>query len=249
MPSKTVPLSPQHHLALRIDKSKGYPHAAQMDTCMLQLDEVQKAIADYCILFNKDIQTGAFKLMVLLGLGFGFNAFQSAMGWNATYIPRNISRYPFLLAQEEGSDDFTLCIDEAAPQLNTERGMALFDESGDASRFQQQMSEQLHKMLSSQGETQAFIDAISNEGLLQPLTLDAKMQSGATHGIEGLYCVNKEALQELDGTALDKLHRHEYLDPLILINASTAQLPRLVQLHNAHAPENEVKTLEIHLGD
>lgn len=249
MSNKIVPLSAQYHQALRLDKSKGFPHAAHLDTTLLFLDEVQNAVADYCILFNKDIRTGEFKLLALLGLGFGMNAFQNNMGWNATYVPQNISRYPFLLAQGEGNDAFILCIDEDAPQLSIKYGTALYDENGDPSPFQKQMSGRLHKMASFQQETQDFIKAISSAGLLKALTLDAKMQSGETHGIEGLYCVNKEALEHLDGETLEKLHAKKYLEPLILINGSTAQLPRLVQLHNGQQHNNLVKTLELRLSD
>jgi len=246
MSNKIVALSPTHHQALRVDNSRGYPHAGHLDTTLLLLDEVQKAVADYCILFNKDIQTGEFKLIALLGLGFGINAFQNTIGWNATYIPRNISRYPFLLAWEDGRDRPLLGIDENAPQLNLNRGHALFNEDGTTSAFQKQMFEQLNHMNIAQTATQNFTTGLAEHGLLQALTLDAKMQDGRTHSIEGLYSINATALEDLGEQALKSLHAQSYLEPLFLIKASTAQLPRLVQLHNAQQDASKIKTLEIH---
>ena len=57
--------------------------------------------------------------MVILGARAGENLYvKEDGGWNASYLPAFIRRYPFMFSASEDGKTFTLCVDEAFQGLN-----------------------------------------------------------------------------------------------------------------------------------
>lgn len=244
MSQKIVPVSAEHHSALKVNTSLGYPHAAKLDSSPLTFQEIEKAAADYALFLTKDVENGRFRLVALLGLGTSNNAYQNESGWNATYIPKNIRRYPFLIAYPENGKNPILCIDETSPHLNVTKGNALFEEDGTPSAFHRDMQKMLTEMLADQQKTDEFIEALNAQKLITPVSLDAR-QGDRRRNLEGLYTIDGEQLSLLNAEQLQHLHLKGFLKAAFLIQASLTQLSRLTQLYNAQAGQAKVEAVEI----
>ena len=68
----------------------------------------------------------------MLGLRGQQNLFVESDGqWReGSYVPAYVRRYPFIFLENEARSEWTLCVDEAAPQLVEGRENPLFDDDG-----------------------------------------------------------------------------------------------------------------------
>ena len=68
--------------------------------------------------------------------------------------------------------------------------------------------------------------------LVEPFTLDVRLNSGGSHRLEGFYTINEERLAGLEAEVLTDFSRRGILHGAYMVLASMSNIPRLIDLKN-----------------
>lgn len=122
---KPTALNPQAHGGLSLKRQVAYRYAARSNAIPLTTDEFSLCQRDYPIVFTTD---DVPMPVAIVGLQDDLNLFIEANGtWRkGTYIPDYIRRYPFIFAENPGSKDLTLYIDEGSELVETSQANPFF---------------------------------------------------------------------------------------------------------------------------
>lgn len=230
-------LDPARHAHLCIAPPPDLNYAARLDHAVIGLSEVAAAATDYALVLLKDEQTGRFHLAVLLGLGGGRNLYLLNGQWHATYIPETIMRFPFFRDEEA---PLGLAIEDSSGLLGNQ-GEPLFTSLGTPAPATLAMAGRMQAMMRDRTAMTDFVDDIVGRRLAHSLTIELDRGGGAPSRIEGLYGIDRFALESLDGGSLADLNRRGHLAPMFVMIASLQQLNRLEQLHNARPDYQPVR--------
>jgi hypothetical protein len=203
----------------------------------------------YPIFFIKNPDDGEFQGAAMFGVEDGENLFLDQNGWDASYIPLNIMRQPFLIGfQEKNVDGQTVrepvvTVDMDSPRVNTEQGERVFLEHGGNSEYLEQVNSILQVLYAGMRGSKPFFDALVELDLLESFVLDAQLYDGSEHRLSGFYTINEETLKQLNGEQLEMLNKRGYLEAIYMAIASMTNLPLLLerknQLHKAKSEHVE----------
>lgn len=219
-------VDPVRHATVAVGR---YREAGGFATVML--DEIARCSVDYPLALARHPGTGELRTVAVLGFDPGQNCYGSGAGWNATSIPADIMRGPFVLGSEaDGST--VLCIDEGDRSFNARNGDRLFDGDGRETPHLGEIRDVLERLSRMMAATFRFIAALEEHRLLCPLRLRLGLADGQSRLVEGLLTVNPLALAALEPERLDALNQQGYLGPAFFLTAALHQFERLRQLHN-----------------
>jgi len=145
-------------------------------------------------------QDAGYQLVAITSLQPGTNLYVAPDGeWLGTYIPAVLRTYPFKLAQQEGSDESILCINEASALVvdSEEDGNAFFDDQDKPAQGIKDILSILLKVEVSRTATQGAVNALADAGLITPWALNLK-QGEEVVPVKGLFHVDEPALNKLD---------------------------------------------------
>lgn len=209
---KPVPLNVDIHLKVCLVPSDGgVGFAANTNSIPLAAVEFVDAAREYPIVFTgKD--GGALLPIVLVGVRHNENLFVTKENrWDGRYIPAFVRRYPFVLAENPGADDFNVYIDEAYPGFGTNDGERLFDDDGEQTAM---LKHALEFLSNYQGEivrTRTFVERLQSLDLLIPRVLDVKRADEAPLVLQGFSVIDEQRLATLGDADLLGLVRDGYL--------------------------------------
>ncbi len=192
----------------------------------------------YPVFFIKNPDDGEFRAVAMFGVKEGENLFLDESGWNATYIPLNIVRQPFLIGYQEQevggrvTREPMVTIDMDSPRVSSEAGEPLFLEHGGNSDYLEQVNSILHMLLDGMRSCKPFFNMLEELNLLESFVLDAQLYDGSEHRLAGFYTINEDALTKLDGAELELLNSKGYLEPIYMVIASMTNLPLLLEKKN-----------------
>ena len=191
--------------------------------------EFAEAAKEFPIVFVKNPTKDEISPMVLLGLQKDENLFVNKEGgWNSRYVPAFVRRYPFILA-DAGGNQLVLCLDENFEGLNTEDGVALFDDGKETEYLKDliQFVTSFHNDSIATGQFTASLKALD---LLEEKSLKAELKDGREFTINGFYVVNEEKLRSLDSENAQQLFYKGELAWVYAHLISLSNLKRLVDL-------------------
>ncbi|MBF0310499.1 MAG: SapC family protein [Magnetococcales bacterium] len=190
-------LNGNRHREWRLDLPEGdYGFAAGVNSLMVTGVEFALAAREYAIVFARG-DAGQVVPVVMLGLSRGENLFLDGQGrWQGRYIPAYVRRYPFILA-EDGDGKLAVCIDEASPAWNRERGAALFGEGGEQSELLKSAVRFLSEFQAQYLKTERFINRLQEMDLLTEWAARALLPSGEALSLGGVLCVDEKKLLAL----------------------------------------------------
>lgn len=211
-----VPVSSGRHGGCSVEVGGDYAFASHVNSLPLMAVEFPPASTDYSIIFAGDDQ--AVMPAVILGLRARENLFVGAdHAWSAKYIPAFARRYPFVFSGSEGSDTFTLCIDEAFKGFNREgRGAALFDADGKPTAYVQNVLTFLQEYQAQFQRTRQFCTKLKEHGLLDPMQAQITTKSGEKLSLSGFLTVNRDRLKALPEAVLADLMKTDELELIYL---------------------------------
>ena len=212
-----VPINKEQHGALCIEPVEGFDFANESSSLYIAAIEFAQAAKEYAIVFGKDNDGMVFP-SVVLGLEAGQNLYIDDKGqWNARYIPAYARRYPFILARANGSEQFTVCIDEGYTGFNTAKeGKPLFDAKGEQTEILTQAVDFLKEYQNHVDLTRAFCENLAKLDLLEPMTANIEMKSGEKLSIGGFYAVNRDKLKAVKPGKLADLVKTDQMELLYL---------------------------------
>lgn len=199
--------------------------------------EFRRIQSCYPIFFQKDANTGKFFPLALLGFEEGENLFLTENGWDANYVPLMIQRHPFLIGYQEDSEapegkSPVVSIDMDSPRVGETEGEAVFLPHGGTSDFLTAMTEVLEEIQVGHQMNEAFINALLEHDLIESVSMEIELNDGSKRQLLGLYTINEERLDQLDGEALGKLQKLGFLLPVYMILASLSSFRTLIDKRN-----------------
>jgi hypothetical protein len=201
--------------------------------------EFRRAQAYYPMFFQKDPNTGRFFPMILLGFESGENLFLGPDGWEPPYVPMSILRGPFLIGYQSNPDHVdgrqaVITIDMDSPLLTTrEDGQPLFLEHGGSTPYLENLTQLLEDLQLGLELNQSFVQALVDHDLIESVTMNITLNDGAERQLLGLYTINEDRLNALDGEVVAALHKEGHLQSIYMMMASHSNFRTLIDRRNA----------------
>ena len=239
---KVVTLNSNTHRNLKFDASKvNFTFVRDTTAVLLGSIEFAEAAREYPIVFIR-AQDGKMRPVALLGVRTGENLYVDEQGkWDAHYIPAFVRRYPFVMAEGGAAGQLLVCIDEACPALNGEKGEVLIDEAGN---LQPRMNEVMQFLQNFQNEfarTELLAQQLEELGLFVQQGARFDTPNGQTFQLNDFYLIDEAKFGQLADDKLPALFRSGALGMAYLHLASLGNMRRLldrikppVQKHELH---------------
>lgn len=192
-------------------------------------EEFRSLQAHYPILFQRNRDRNEFHCVTLFGFENGENLFLRNGRWDANYIPLAMDVQPFMIGvpQEEG-EDRKVVLDLDHPRVSEGEGQRIFDETGMATTYLENISTKLDYLDNCYRNASAYLSALQKYDLLEPLAIDVTLSDGSQNRLVGFHTLHEEKISELDEAALIDLHRQGYLMPTYMALASLSNLAALI---------------------
>ncbi len=191
---------------------ENYGFAADAPMADLGMKEIVEASIRFPLAIVKREQN--YHLTALLGLEPQRNLFVGAAGeWLGSYVPHAFRYHPFVLAPNPAGDLVFCVVDSYAAPAPSEQAEPYFGADGKLSPKTQAVFNALADFERGKANVTKQLNMLGRLDLLTPWPVTIPATDGARQ-IEGLYCVNEEALSTLKDEDFLELRRN-HLIPLI----------------------------------
>ena len=240
MYERLVPIDRAQHRKLRIHQGPGrMGFARETNSVLLAATELPLAALDYPCVF---VQSGdQHTLIAVVGLRDKENLLIDAGGnWaEHSYVPAFVRRYPFVLAEQPGSNELTLCVDESFDGLDETQGEALFDEQGQNTPYLAQLQNFLLSFHQDMQATARFAQRLAELGVLVDRSIDCQINGGRMT-LNGFKVVDEARLRDLSAEVVHELFSsgalgwvHAHLLSLNNVNKLGARLSQRLAVQHA----------------
>jgi hypothetical protein len=221
-----VPLNRDRHRNLRLRDDRRMSFAAGTHFVPLTAVELYDTARDYPIVFAGGEDASP---VAILGVRSGENLFVDANGrWaEGTYVPAFLRRYPFVLAGDGQTSEYTVCLDESYAGLSETEGTRLFDEQGKESELVSEVVGLLKNFLTEAERTRRFVERLIELGLLTVQSMQIQDRNGRKYALQDFRTVDEKKLRELGNDVLGELHRSGYLGCIYAHLVSLGNVSRL----------------------
>lgn len=168
-----------HHKNLVVDPAKAELHGAELHLIPVVVGEFINLAVQYPIVLTKNGDTGEFMSVAMLGFQAHENLFWQDGQWQGIYLPLQIQRQPFFIANSEadkssspksdsinepnaGEKEYIVCIDLESPML-TDASFANGNKSGsenDGDSYSDNANGE--RIFTDQGEDSAYFSQAKN---------------------------------------------------------------------------------------
>ena len=215
-------LSTETHRGLAMHPFAGpHPHMVQ-----IVLAEIEGAAACCPVVLAKSPETGRFAIVALFGFAPGEVLVEGAEAGNAAFIPLDLQRQGFFAA------DDSIAIDLAHPRFAAGGTIPLFDAMGGPTDEMRLVQRAIGVLMGQAGPTEAFIAALVEQRLVEPVDISLRFDDGQTIALSGLYTVSGEALTALDDSEIVRFFRSGWLQAALALRGSLAQIGLLARRRN-----------------
>src|SRR5687767_5836817 len=198
--------------------------------CLTVPLEFRRVQNEFPILFRRNLETGKFSALALMGFENGENLFLEDGRWAARYRPMALAIQPFLVGRPQGDGPAQVHIDLTHSRIAPPgEGVGLFDEMGQPTPHLEQVAAMLGDLDEGYRESEAFFDALERHDLIEPLAVDVELKDGSKHRLIGYHIINEDRLIALDAAALGELHQAGHLMPIFMALASLSNLSELAR--------------------
>ena len=217
------------HLRVRTEPSAELGDGTM--ACLTVPLEFRRIQNEFPILFRRDLESGKFSALALMGFENGENLFLEDGRWDAHYRPMALAIQPFLVGRPaSGEGPAQVHIDLSHSRIAPPgEGIGLFDENGQPTPHLEQIAAMLGDLDEGYRASHDFFDALERHELLEPLAVDVALDDGSQHRLVGYHIVNEDKLAALDAAALGDLHRGGHLMPIFMALASLSNLSELAR--------------------
>jgi hypothetical protein len=187
------------------------------------------AAATCCpILFSKDTNDGHF----FAGAMFGFKPGENLVGdadERGGFDPLMLRREGFFISGEQ------IAIDRDHARFSDTEGEPLFDDANAPATALRAVQRALGEIHAGLEQTRAFITAVSDLKLIEPVDISLTFADGERLSLQGLYTVSLDRLRDVDDAAALRLFRAGHLQLAYTMANSLRHLGRLARLRNQRA--------------
>ncbi|WP_296818215.1 SapC family protein [Brevundimonas sp.] len=202
------PLTPEHHSGLGV-KRVDHPFAFVQGSHIVPLTvgEFAPAALSYPIVFVGEPKTP----LAVMGLRQGENLYMTPQGdfRPDVYIPGYVRRYPFIYANEQGSDRMILCVDRQADFVTDKFDVAFF-EDGKPTEYTQNCVKFCNDFETERQRTTSFVQLLEENDLFDQRTANFTPRNpdgsaGQPQKIADYFAVSEEKLAKLSQKKLAEL--------------------------------------------
>ena len=200
-----VPITKLGFLDRKWLASENYKFAAEYATATLAVGEISQAMRSLPLGFVE--YDGYFTLVAILGLQQGENLFVNKKGnWITSYKPAVLRSYPFSLISG-AKDEMLLTFDEDSLSISDLSPTNLFyDKSGEITDELSSIMSFLNEVHKSYNKTVQLCEIINSYNLFEKWNITIS-RGNKEINVEGIYKINEDKLQSLDGDALKSLQK------------------------------------------
>ncbi|GAA4339929.1 SapC family protein [Pigmentiphaga soli] len=190
------PLHPSRHGNRSLAARPDYRFAAGTNAVPLIAAELPVACRHYPIVFTAGDQPYP---VAVLGLRGKQNLFVDEAGnWKAdAYVPAYVRRYPFILMENEGATEFTLCVDETAGAFMEGRDNPFFDADGKPTDIARNALAFCGDYQKQHTLTAEFAQALTSAGLLVDNRADVALRNGEKLSLSGFRVIDEARFAKL----------------------------------------------------
>ena len=199
-----------------------------------EYEEVQR---EYPIFFRKD-PNGGFQSVALLGLDRDENLFLDAEGWQARYVPAVQRRGPFMIGFQEREDvgevrrEPMIHVDLDHSRISATEGEPIFLPQGGNSLYLEHVAALLRLIHQGLEVSEPMFAAFEALDLIRPVAVEVQLDDAEQYVLPDFLTIDEARLAELDGAALNGLHREGFLRAAFMAAASLGNVSRLIDLKN-----------------
>lgn len=234
---RPMAINRERHRRLRIRRGDGgYPFARSLNSVPLLGSEFAVAARDFPIVFA-GADAGAPMPAALLGLARDENLFVDADGrWaDDVYVPAFLRRYPFVIAEKAGSDDFTVCVDASVVD-DGDDAQRLFEDDGSDAPLLQEAMRFLGEYQRDVRRTRHFMEQLIHHRLLVEKVVKVERPGRESGTLSGFSIVDEMRLQNLGAKSLQKLAKSGALGLAVAHLMSLPNVQRLsARMDRMHA--------------
>lgn len=224
-----VPLQKDIHAGVRIDDTDMSQLAGQHLAPVI-LHEFTRLASEYPVAFVKNVETGQFQSVCVLGVKPKENRFIKDGRWLGGYLPMSLRQAPLCLVPAAGnSEQFMVGINETSSRISLDQGQPLFTENGEETEYFHARRQALIDYFENERVSQQITQFIAQSGLLveQEVTLNSQ---GENLVINGVYIIDEQKLGALSDTDFLSLRNKGVLPALYAQLISLQQLQRLADM-------------------
>ena len=193
-------LEPEKHAALCFAPATNLAFAASVASAPLSATEMALAARHFPIVFP---DAEPLMPVALMSLKAGENAFIDGDGaWSGGYVPAHLRRYPFILGNTDEPERFSIMVAADAPQLGTDSGERLYEDSGEMAPALEKAVEFLKAFQQETVATQQLVAPLAEKDVLTVQNVTVTHADGTSAAFEGLRAVDAEKVAALDDATL-----------------------------------------------
>jgi hypothetical protein len=240
--AQLVAIDNKNHLNLKVDAAKAELHGAGLHLVPAVMSEFTNMAVQYPLVITKNGDTGQFVVAAMLGFEAGENLFWREGQWQGLYLPLQIRRQPFFLAnpeqspdynsEEKNSGDYVVCFDSESPAVTSDEGQALFSEDGADTEYFQQAKYCLAQLLEGELANKQLLEQLERLQLLQVMKMEVTFANQQSTTLNGLYTIDTEKLAALSSENISSLHKAGLLQAIYTLITSLGQIHHLIDLKN-----------------
>lgn len=225
-----------HDVRVRVGHRAAFGDAVNQITVFpTEYEELQ---GEYPILFRRN-PDGAYYSVALLGLDRDENLFLGEEGWQGRYVPALLQRGPFSIGISSGGPNGEplgepmIHIDLDDPRVSRTDGQPVFLTHGGNSPYLDHIAGVLRAIYAGVEVNKTIFAAFEQFDLIEPVTVEIQLSDTRQYNVPDCYTISQQRLMQLDGAALEQLHRADYLRAAIWVASSLRNISRLIDIKNA----------------
>lgn len=234
-----VPLNNVTHKDLKIITQHSEQFGNNIGAVLTFPTEFADIQREYPIFFQRNPETLKYQSVALLGITPGENLFLHNEKWNARYIPAIVAREPFVIGFEDQSADGgdehapVVMVDMDSPRVSKHEGQAVFLEFGGNTQYLESINRILQGIYQGMSVSDEMFEAFTELELIEPVSLEIKLNNGELHRLTGNYTINREKLNSLSAKELAKLNKAGFLEGAFLVASSLNNMKNLIDIKNS----------------
>lgn len=187
--------------------------------------EFLEAASSLPIMLSKNGETGEFFAGVVLSMKPDEPTIKD-IAQRGGFLPLSLQCHGFYIADEQ------IAIDRDNSRFSTTKGEALFTTSRQPAECLRKIQYALGKLHTGQEQTKAFITAMMENQLIEPVDLDFSFDNSERLSLKGLYSISLDSLHQLDDAKVVEFFRAGYMQLAYAVAGSLKQFNSLAHIRN-----------------
>ena len=233
-----VPLNRSQKVRLlRAGEMPGF--ARDLNAIPISYTEFALVAREYPIVFTATAGSKAFAPVAVLGMSAGENLYNHNGAWaGGVYVPAYARRFPFCMAKvtldKVEQQNRLICVEKS--HIDESTGEGLFDDKGQAVEKWKEIERLLTEYEVDLERSREMCGILADYGLLEPFTMQAKLNKGGDPlALTGMHRVAEAKIEHLNASQLKNLVKKGVLSRVYAHLLSLDNFARLLDRKAARA--------------